>query len=67
MHNIDWRPLLKYKENVVECKCGAVYRSHTKGVWVEGRFAVISRKPCPACGKVNNVKRSTSPPETLIL
>lgn len=39
---IDWTPHDKYPELILECRCGAVYKSHAKAAIV-GRFARARR------------------------
>lgn len=52
MNAIDWSIFDKWSENTVYCRCGAVYRSHTKmTTGDDGALHLHCRKPCPACGK----------------
>ena len=60
MGEIDWTPLLKYEPNENECRCGKVFISHSKFVKDKG---MITRFPCPGCGRSDRVRRSSSPPE----
>lgn len=48
---IDWTPLLKYSENTIECACGTIYRSHSKGMAYHESITIVTRKPCPSCGR----------------
>lgn len=48
---VDWTIFDQYPENSVECRCGAVYRSHSKCVAVKDGLKVITRKACPTCGE----------------
>jgi hypothetical protein len=57
---IDWEPLQKYKKDTVECHCGTVYMSHSKGVIHEKQFAVYTQEPCPKCGSYINPRRVSS-------
>ena len=63
MVDIDWSGF-NWPEDECECCCGALFRSHTK--WVTNR-GVVSRKPCPACGRDDNYRRVTSEPELVTL
>jgi hypothetical protein len=60
---VDWEPLQKYKKDTVECQCGAVYVSHSKGVIHENQFLVLTQEPCPQCGSRRNPRRVSSPVE----
>jgi len=60
----EWAIFDQYPENTCECMCGAVYRSHSRYTMARG---LISRKPCPACGKDNGVRRSSSDPEYMTI
>jgi hypothetical protein len=63
---VDWTPLLKYPPNEVECKCGTVYYSHTKGVTVNGVYIHLCLKACPKCGhSVDSVRRVSTSPERI--
>ena len=62
--SIDWTPLLKYPRSTVECRCGAVYLSHTKSVAnAEQGLDQVSMLPCPSCGRQKNhqVRVSSGP------
>lgn len=66
--NIDWSVFDKYSESTNKCRCGAVYRSHCKGIVTPTGFSLITRKPCPGCGKsVDNVWSSSTDVEEQIL
>jgi hypothetical protein len=65
MSEVDWTAFNKYSEDTIECRCGAVYRSHAKAKLLETGFTVITRKPCPACGKDRgHVRSARTDPET---
>lgn len=67
MTPIDWTPFDKYTENTVDCHCGAAYRSHTKAVIDSGSVRIASRRPCPKCGKTDNVRRASSDIEEVVI
>lgn len=56
---IDWSVFDKYPESDCYCLCGVIFRSHGKFIIPTG---LISRKPCPVCGK-NDLSRISSDPE----
>jgi hypothetical protein len=65
---IDWTPSDQYPENTCECACGAIYRSHTKAVMIDGSFRLVARRACPGCGRtVGNVWMARSDPETMTI
>lgn len=57
---IDWSVFDKDLPDQVECRCGAVFPSHTKFVGMPLN-KVISRVPCPACGTRSNFRVVRSP------
>lgn len=61
---IGWKHFDKFPENTIFCRCGAVFRSHSKAVMAEGGMNLVSRKPCPSCGSSSNVWKAASDPET---
>jgi len=64
MEKINWSKFDDYSEDTCYCKCGKVYRSHAKGVKIEGKFKMVTRKLCPGCGaSVSNCRRYQSNPE----
>ena len=44
------------------CNCNAVYRSHGKLV-MEPKPHYVTLKPCPECGKNNDIRRVSNDPE----
>jgi hypothetical protein len=61
MQPIDWSQQDKFSEMTNECRCGATFRSHSKLVRIDdGAWRLITRKPCPVCGSVDNVRSSRS-------
>lgn len=68
MNPIDWTIFDKYPENTVECRCGAVYCSHTKAVVDDdGQLCLCSRKSCPSCGSTTDLWRAQSDGEEMII
>lgn len=70
MAAVDWTVHDAFPENTIECRCGAFYRSHSKGVSSESGvgFVIRSRKPCPACGETeDNARAVRSDPEVMTI
>ena len=63
MKEIDWTPHDKFSENTCTCRCGQVFRSHSKYVHDDG---LVSRKPCPACGE-RYLRRAEGDIDTMII
>ncbi len=61
---IDWSGFDKYPESTCVCRCGAVYRSHAQYIRPVGTAV---RKPCPGCGKQDDVISVRGDPETYSL
>lgn len=49
------------------CRCGAVFRSHYKFKWIEGKGVGVTKDPCPACGSHLDIFRSSSDPELVTI
>jgi len=63
MKPIDWTVFDKYPENTCECHCGTTFRSHSKAVILDdGSMGLFARKPCPNCGKNNEMRAVRSDP-----
>jgi hypothetical protein len=60
---IDWSAFDRYPENEVTCRCGAEFSSHTKFV-NEPAPHIEARKPCPKCGRTDDISSSRGAPET---
>jgi hypothetical protein len=58
---IDWSGHDKYSEHTNTCRCGAVFRSHAK--FVMDKCRMVTRKPCPACGRDDDLSRCESDSE----
>ena len=67
--DIDWSVFNYPPDNTITCRCGAVFRSHCKGVWNDGNtnFIHLTRVPCPQCNRHDNVRRAESDPERVTL
>lgn len=64
MSVIDWSLSDKFAEDIIYCKCGEIYRSHSKLLPLGNRLIIYTRKSCPKCGKdYDHVKRVTSEKE----
>ncbi len=64
---IDWSVFDGDPELTVECRCGAVYRSHAKAIRDAGELCVVCRKACPKCGASTNPRRLSSDPERYVI
>ncbi len=53
---IDWSPFDGDPESDCTCGCGQHFRSHVKAFYGGGHRVAYSRKPCPRCGRNDNVK-----------
>lgn len=63
---VDWSVFDKYPEITVTCVCRHEYRSHAKGVNVDGRYVLVARKPCGVCGG-ELLMAARSDPESMTL
>jgi hypothetical protein len=64
----DWQRMDQFAEDDIFCRCGMSYHSHAKAVMQDGHMVVITRKPCPVCGKsVGNARRVSHPTEYMTL
>ena len=50
VHSIDWRQFSYHPISTNRCKCGGEWRSHVKGVYINGNAILVAQKPCPDCG-----------------
>lgn len=48
---IDWGPQDGDPLSTCFCRCDAIFGSHTKFVWIEGRGVTVTRRACPSCGR----------------
>jgi hypothetical protein len=51
--------------STVYCRCGGVWRTHTKTDYVVG--ITMAKDPCPWCGKHDDVRRVSSDPERFVV
>lgn len=61
---IDWS---KIAEQTITCVCDHVYRSKAKGKITpdtDPKFTIFVERPCPACGRDRNPRRTSSDPES---
>lgn len=63
---IDWSAHDRHPEHTCTCRCDFVFRSHTKFVGGE-RPGIVSHKPCPGCGRTDDLRRASSDPETMAI
>lgn len=61
---IDWCAFAAYPEDTCVCRCGCEFRSHGRFV-VGERPGLISPKPCPGCGKSDDLRAVRSDVETM--
>jgi len=60
---IDWSSFDKYLESNCECSCGVTFQSHAKAVRDGISWTLVSRKPCPKCGKSSGLRSIRSDSE----
>ncbi len=60
----DWSPFDKYSHNTCYCRCGTVFRAHSRFF---KDYGLVTRTPCPGCGKNSDVRRASSDPETFTI
>ncbi len=64
-NDIDWSIFCHGDEAQVSCRCGGRYSSYVKGIWVaEDEYKMHSQRPCPNCGKDDDIYRAASEPES---
>ena len=69
---IDWSVFDEFPESTCYCRCGRVFRSHSKGVVIKNKdnghsFTVLTRKKCPVCGRNDSTYRVSSDPEVMFI
>lgn len=57
---IDWTPFFGSSKNEIECKCGSVFKSHSKGVFHNNLYSHVVETPCPGCGAIAGFIRISS-------
>jgi hypothetical protein len=67
MPTIDWSEFDKYPESICECRCRTSYHSHAKAIREGIEWKLVSKTPCPSCGKADDLRSIRSPPETMTL
>ena len=60
----EWAGHDQFSESTCFCRCGAVFRSHSRYSMVKG---LISRKPCPTCGETTTLVKASSDPEHMTI
>lgn len=63
----DWSKFDTFPESTCYCRCGAVFRSHGRAAMTPPPPHAVSRKPCPKCGKSDDITRIQSDPESMTL
>ncbi len=61
----NWSKVEKYEPNEILCRCGALFHSHA--MYDLEKKTVLTKVPCPQCGKNDAVRRATSAPEKFTL
>lgn len=64
---IDWSVFDKWPESECECRCEEFFQSHAKCAFLTEAFMLQSRKPCPGCGRSDNLRTVRSEPETMTI
>jgi len=60
---INWMEFDKWTKDTCYCRCDKIFRSHGRFDMKAGR--IITRLPCPNCGKNDDCYRIQSDPETM--
>lgn len=61
---VDWTPFKQWSLSTNYCRCGAVYHAYYKVRRLENKgYVGVTDRPCPACGRYDNVRRSSTEPE----
>ncbi len=60
---IDWSVFDAYERSEVSCHCGTEFLSHAKAAMTLTPPRVVSRQPCPGCGKHDTIRAARSGPE----
>lgn len=53
---INWEPLDEFPEHLCLCHCGVNFYSHAKYCLTVRPYGLFSRKPCPGCGRKDNLR-----------
>lgn len=64
--SIDWSAFDKFPQDTCYCRCGTAFRSHGKFVMAPSP-GIVSREPCPSCGKTDDIAKVSSDPELYTL
>ena len=65
MTDTGWEIFDGHPEAFCHCKCSEVYESHAKATYPDRskrRPFFVSRKPCPACGRHDYLRKVEDPP-----
>jgi hypothetical protein len=61
---VDWSVFTEPVSETCYCRCGGVFRSHTKMVHYGDTLVVVSKEACPVCGTHTNFERVSCDPES---
>jgi hypothetical protein len=64
---IDWTVFDRWSESTVYCRCETAFRSHAKFIIQADGSGLISRKPCPDCGRHDSIWKTSSDPEFMTI
>ncbi len=57
-------PWEKHEDQTLYCFCDSVWRGKAR-IEIEGQnMRLVTEKPCPGCGKCDNLRKASSDPET---
>ncbi len=65
MSGVDWSVFDHDPKLTCYCRCGAIFRSHGKYLAALGKM--VTREPCPGCGKSDDLRQTSSDPERYIM
>jgi hypothetical protein len=64
----DWSEMDRFGKSTCYCRCETVFRSQAKVAFdASGKPWLLTRTPCPACGRDDACRRVSSDPETMTI
>ena len=48
--SIDWSDADRWQPSTIRCKCGAIFKAHSRVKQADGGLVEVTSKPCPHCG-----------------